>query len=177
MSLKCGLIHTYIGDGKGKSTCSIGLAIRALGSGLKVCIIQFFKEGLPNEIKILNKLDNIDVFEFESDEGSIWSLNSSEKELLKDKVSMELKIIDDILHSGEYDLVILDEVLTIFEDNLAEFEKFKKMLTTRVPYVEVVLTGRSAPPGLLEVSDYVSDVVSVKHPFDRGVFSREGIEY
>lgn len=172
-----GLIHIYTGDGKGKTTAAVGLAVRALGHGLKVCYVHFNKQ--PdlygyNEIQSLRKLGAV-VLGFTDGH---WSFNASvTKESSRKDVLAGLAELEKYIQAENPDLLILDEILISVRDGvLAESELIEFILRKPAP-LELVMTGRDASPGLIEIADYVSYIQKIKHPFDRKIYSREGIEY
>ncbi|MHA1506497.1 MAG: cob(I)yrinic acid a,c-diamide adenosyltransferase [Candidatus Asgardarchaeia archaeon] len=172
---KLGLIHLYTGDGKGKTTAAIGLGVRAAGQGLKVCMIEFLKGRRDlGEIKIKDKIPNFEIFQF-----------GGTHFLFKDKIRKEdveiarrgFDFAKKTIMSGEYDLVILDEVTLVVYFGLVELSSLIELLKNKPKHVEVVLTGRYADPALIEIADLVTEMKEIKHPYRRGIGARRGIEY
>ncbi|MEI6796046.1 MAG: cob(I)yrinic acid a,c-diamide adenosyltransferase [Methanomassiliicoccales archaeon] len=168
-----GLLQIYTGEGKGKTTASLGLALRAWGHGLHICVVQFMKKGDDyGEIKALRRL-GVDVFQFGSGRFVHQGKdNKEEKELALRGLDFAVAAI----HSGEYDLVILDEI------NVATYFELldpKEVLSKVDGHegVEVVFTGRRAPPEFLAAADLVTVMELVKHPYDKGVDARKGVEF
>lgn len=169
-----GLIQVYTGDGKGKTTAAVGLAVRALGNKLKVKIFQFFKSEISGEVEQLKKL-GAEVILCSSQDKPSWTMNpEEEKKLIQDTLSA-WEDFKKALESQQYDVIILDEANHalnreyILEEELLAF--FNKPLQT-----EVVFTGRNAPDWLLERADLVTEMKMHKHPFQQGIPARIGIE-
>jgi cob(I)alamin adenosyltransferase len=168
-----GLLQIYTGEGKGKTTASLGLALRAWGHGLQICVVQFMKKGDDyGEIKALRRL-GVDVFQFGSGRFvRLGKVCEEEMELAARGVDFAVAAIQ----SGEYDLVILDEVnVTAFFGLLDPNEVLAKV--DGHEGVEVVFTGRRAPPEFLAAADLVTVMDMVKHPYEEGVDARKGVEF
>ena len=197
-----GLVHIYTGHGKGKTTASIGLAIRAIGQGFRVCIIQFLKGGsytgeFVASKEIISKLEihqfgkecvksakQLKLFGFSN--GNVvrnsrfcgdcrycFKIDDEEKIAAQKGLSLASKKTS----SGDYDVVILDEVCAAINQGLLDIKEVLKLIKNKYKKTELILTGRDAPKELIKVADYVSDVKSIRHPFDKGVEARRGIEY
>ncbi len=170
-----GLLQVYTGDGKGKTTAALGLAMRAWGRGLKVCMIQFMKKGEDyGEILALRKMEGIDLYQFGSDR---LVTNTS---VLPEDIAMAhraLALAEYAMTSGEYDVIILDEINVALFFGLISPSEVLSSLRKRRKEVEVVLTGRNAPPEIIEEADLVTRMVAEKHPYDKGVIARAGIEF
>lgn len=176
MELKQGLIQVYTGNGKGKSTASIGQGIRAAGRGLQVYMVQFLKSSDSGELHIIKNIDNFEVFRFERPRGFFWTLNDKEKLELQEDIDKAMQFVKDRLESGDCDLLILDEVMGSIKNKLIDVDKLVSMLKNRKPHMEVVLTGRNVPAEIVEIADYVSEINPIKHPFEKGIPARRGIE-
>ena len=173
-----GLIHIYTGEGKGKTTASVGLAVRALGHGLKVCYAHFNKRPELygyNEIQSLQKL-GATILGFT--EGH-WSFNPKvTRESNREDVKNGLIQLAGFIQGEDLDLLILDEILISVRDGILAEDELLEFIAQKPAKLELVLTGRGgASDGLIEVADYVSYIQKVKHPFDRKIYSREGIEF
>ena len=172
-----GLIHIYTGDGKGKTTASVGLAIRALGSGLKVGYCSFHKKPEKygyTEIDGLKKL-GAQVFTFAK--GHPHLDRSIDENAIKREVSEAIDTLNRMLKNDQTDMLILDEILISVRDNYLEENTLIDFIKNKPPHTELILTGRGATPNVMDLADYVSFIRKIKHPYDKGVFSREGIEY
>lgn len=169
------MIHIYCGDGKGKTTAAIGLAVRAAGSGRQVVLLQFFKDGNSAEFHALGQLEHIQVIPQARSFGFIWTLSPQEKAEARDYYT-------GLLHramalSAEAGMLVLDEAMSACSTGTIDEAELLAFLRTVPAELEVVLTGRDPSPAMLEAADYVTEMRKVKHPFDQGVPARPGIEY
>jgi cob(I)alamin adenosyltransferase len=172
-----GLIHVYTGDGKGKTTAAIGLAMRATGQGKKVLILQFLKSRIRNSGEIITaKKSGIRVIKFRN---QTTPLLDPKVKLSQLKSSIKRSITRTILEikSNAYDLVILDEFNTVLSCSLATIKDIDKIIDAKPERLEIIFTGRGAPKKLIEIADYVTEMRMVKHPFRKGIKARKGIEY
>ncbi len=170
-----GLLQVYTGDGKGKTTAALGLVMRAWGRGLKVCMIQFMKKGEDyGEILALRKMEGIELYQFGSDRLITKTSLLPEDIVLAHRA---LALAEDAMASGEYDVVILDEINVALFFGLVTPSEVLSSLRKRRKEVEVILTGRNAPPEIIEEADLVTRMVAEKHPYDKGVIARAGIEF
>ena len=169
-----GLVQVYTGNGKGKTTASLGLALRAAGQGLRVYIGQFMK-GVPyGEVAALANVPNVTIKQFGRAEWVDPDHVTEEDQALAQGA---LKNVTEALHSGAYDLVILDEVNVTVAWGLLPVEQVVELVKSRPPNVELVLTGRYAPPEILALADLVTEMREVKHPYQQGIAARRGIEF
>jgi cob(I)alamin adenosyltransferase len=173
--LERGMVQVYTGNGKGKTTAALGLALRAAGQGLHVHIVQFMK-GWPyyGELGALKHQPNINLVQF----GRAEFVNR-ENPALEDVQQAEdaLRHSLDVLRKGQYDVVILDEINVALDFHLISLEQVLALLEARPPHVELVLTGRNAHPQVIARADLVTEMVELKHPYSSGVQGRRGIEY
>jgi cob(I)alamin adenosyltransferase len=169
-----GMVHVITGDGKGKTTSALGMSLRGVGRGLRVCIVQFMKGYDYGEIIAAGTIENLDIKQFGRAE--FVNKNMPENVDVQEAVNA-LKYARDVLQSGKYDILILDEVNVAIDFNLIELDSVIELVKERPENMELVLTGRNAPKELIEVADYVSEVREVKHPFQKGVQARKGIEF
>ncbi len=170
-----GLLHIYCGDGKGKSTASVGLAVRAAGSGLKVLFCQCMKDGTSSEVEMLRKL-GISYCCCEEKLGFSWNMNPEQK---KHACHVYTHLFEDVTRRAEeegVDLLVVDEFMSAYNCGFLCKETALYFLENRPEGLEIVLTGREPAPELLEMADYVSEIHKVKHPFDAGIPARKGIE-
>jgi len=173
--LERGLVQVYTGEGKGKSSAAFGLALRAIGRGLKVYIIQFIKGGFDyGELYIVDKLPNVTLKAF--GRGKFVTQKPPAK-VDVDFAQEALALAEKVVASGDYDIVILDEVNVALNLKLIELERVMKMIEDKPKHVELVLTGRYAPNEVVEVADLVTEMKEVKHPYSKGFQARKGIEY
>jgi len=175
LKLKQGLIQVYTGNGKGKTTAALGLALRAAGHGLRVVIIQFMK-GWPHygELTSLQHLPNVTLRQFGRPEFVDREHPDPEDVRLAHEA---LEHAGQVIVSGDYDLVILDEVNVALDYGLICLDGLLSLLDTRPEHVELVLTGRGAHPQIIQRADLVTEMLAIKHPYDARVAGRKGIEY
>ena len=167
-----GYIHIYTGNGKGKTTAAFGLALRAALSGKKVFIGQFVKDMRYNETKITDYLSNIDIKQL----GRGCFIYKEPGEEDKQAAKKGLKECGKLLSSGEYDLIILDEINIALHYRLFGVDDVINILKNKAFNTEVVLTGRYAPQELIEMADLVTEMREIKHYYSQGVLSRDGID-
>jgi len=173
-----GLTQIFWGDGKGKTTAALGTALRALNENYKVYLVQFMKNGadsleeqIPGEIKSLKKFPNFSCKRFGN--GS-WV--SNEKEEHNEKVDEAFQHLKDSLKN--YDLVIADEILYAIQLNLLKENQIIELIKSKPITTELILTGSHKPfPQIFELADLVTEVKKHKHPFDKGIQARKGIDY
>jgi len=168
-----GYVQVYTGDGKGKTTAALGLALRASGAGLKVFIGQFAKGQEYSEIKILReKFDNIIVRQYGRD---CFIVNAPKQEDI-DLARAGLAEVREAILSGAYDLVILDEINIAIYFKLFGVEDVLELIREKPEQVELVLTGRKADPQIIAAADLVTEMKEIKHYYQKGVAARTGIE-
>ena len=170
-----GLSQVYTGDGKGKTTSAIGLAIRLLGHGGRVAIVQFLKgwEGY-GEVAFLEALPGVSL-ERTGRADFVRPRGPQPEDYAE--AERGLRLAEQRIAGGDYDLVILDEINVALSYGLISTRIVLDMLKRRPVHVEVVLTGRGAPDSLLDAADLVTEMVNRRHPFERGIKAREGIEF
>ncbi len=179
--LEKGLVQIYTGDGKGKTTAAFGLALRAAGQGNKVLIYQFLKPpSLDIGERFALQLGAVRIRVEALDER--WDMARSLDDA-QDVTRTQAAIRDALGRLAEtaqkrfYDVLILDEIVFCLAKELANLEDVKHLVERRDPAVEIVLTGRGATPELIELADLVTEMKSIKHPFEKGLPARRGIEY
>ena len=169
-----GLVHVITGDGRGKTTSAMGLALRAIGRGLKVCLIQFMKGFEYGEIIAAEGIGNLETKQF----GRAEFVNKDSPEKVDiEQAAHALDHAKGVVNRGECDLAILDEVNVAIDFKLIRLEDVVKLVKEKPKNVELVLTGRNAPQELIELADYVSEIRDIKHPYKKGLEARKGIEY
>ena len=176
-----GLVQIYTGEGKGKTTAALGLALRAAGHGNKVLFFQFLKPDHleTGERKTLTaaKLP-IHLMSFDLPWDMAKSFEDAKLlEQTKAAIHNTCEEIAYMAHKGQYNVIIMDEIVFCLSKGLARFEDVIKIIETRDPAVELILTGRGASTELIERADLVTEMKAVKHPHDKGIGARKGIEF
>ena len=167
------MVHVYTGDGKGKTTAAIGLAVRAIGAGFKVLIVQFIKNGEYSEIKALNKFsDSITIKQFGL--GHFIKGAPSAEDFNAAQIGIEET--ESIVRSGNYKMVILDEANVAVKLGLFSVDDLLYIIDNKPDNVELIITGRDAEQKLIEKADLVTEMKEIKHYFRKGVMARVGIE-
>ncbi len=174
MSIEKGLIQVYTGNGKGKTTAAMGLGLRATGEGLNVYMIQFMKGRRYSEVDAIEKIPNFTLVQYGRDE-----FVSKEK---PDQIDIDLakkgfNHAKKIINEGKFDIVILDEINVAVDFNLIPLNELVKLIEEKPKHIELILTGRYAHPEIVRMSDLVSEILEIKHPYQNGVQSRKGIDW
>ena len=173
-----GLVQIYCGKGKGKTTAAIGLGIRAIGNDYDVIMIQFLKHDTTGECKMIKSLEpHFKVFHFEKKRGFTWQISEDEKQELKSGTSNALKFASKVMDTGQCDVLILDELLNSIELGFVTEEEVCELIDGKSEDVELVLTGRTLPESIAQRAHYISRIDEVKHPMQKGIDARRGIEY
>lgn len=174
-ALEQGLVQVYTGEGKGKTTAALGLALRAAGWHLRTFIAQFMKQqpsGEQESVKLLAPYVTLERF---GRAGFVRRGQPAPEDVALAHEGLERARA--AITGGEYDLVILDEISAAISHGLLSEQQVLEVIELKPAHVELVLTGRDAPPGLLARADLVTRMVQEKHPYERGVAARRGIEY
>lgn len=170
-----GYVQIYTGDGKGKTTAALGLALRAAGAGLRVYIAQFIKEMEYGEVGVLReRFPEIEVELFGTEAGCIVGRKTTEEDVRAAREGMER--VRQVIREGRADVVILDEVTIPVSLNLIPEEDILRMMEEKPEKVELILTGRGATEEMLSRADLVTEMKEVRHYYREGVLSRKGIE-
>jgi cob(I)alamin adenosyltransferase len=170
---KLGLVHIYTGEGKGKTSAGMGLVLRALGRGLKVKIIQLFKRDTGEQFFFENS--GVEYLQFRPLHPYFKEYDPEQLEDLKREFFAFWA--EATKNLGSYDLVLIDELGPGINWKVIPVEIAFELIKNKSQNTELILTGRDFPESVKELADYVSEVRKVKHPFDKGIFAREGIEY
>lgn len=171
-----GMIHIYDGTGKGKTTAGVGLAIRCAGHGFPVLYSQFLKDGSSGEISVLRRISEITVLVCEKKFGFTFLMNDQQKKEAKQYYSNLFQKIVTTAREKHCRLLVMDEILDACASGMVEEKELVDFLKNRPSDMEVVLTGRNPSEQLVQMADYITDMRKEKHPFDRGIKAREGIE-
>ena len=193
---RLGLVQVYTGNGKGKTSASMGLSLRAIGQGFSTYVIQFMKSGDSGELFSVKKyIPNFKIAQFGKDalvdkqmkmfefdgEGKLQGTDGRFM-FLPDAAEREparraLEHASNVIKSGKYDLVVLDEINCALAKNLIDIKTVINLLNEKPENVEIILTGRNAPEEIVARADYVSEIKEIKHPWSQGIGARRGIEY
>ena len=169
-----GLIHLYCGDGKGKTTAAVGLAVRASGAGKQVVFTQFFKDGSSSEVESLKFL-GIRTFHVQTVKGFYRSMNEQQRQQARQDYTALFRQVT--AAAQDADLLILDEIVSACNRGVVPEELVVDFLRGKPDQLEVVLTGREPSPALMELADYITEMRKLRHPYDRGTAARKGVEY
>lgn len=168
-----GYVHIYTGNGKGKTTAAFGLALRAICAGKKVYIGQFIKGMKYSELDAVKYLPNLVIEQY----GRNCFIKNKPTQQDIDLAQSGLKKITEVIMSGKYDIVILDEINVAIYYKLVETSQVIDIIKNRPVNVEIVLTGRYAPQEIIDIADLVTNMQEVKHYYQKGVMARQGIEF
>lgn len=171
------LLHLYTGDGKGKTTAAMGLALRALGHGHKVLIAQFLKTGRSGELEALRHLPGALVFEADPIQKFTSRMTPAELKAASLQQDAEISRLLELVKAEKPFLCVFDELALAAACGLVTEAHARELVDTALTFSEVAVTGRDAPEFIRARADYVSEIVKRKHPFDRGIRAREGVEW
>lgn len=174
--MKKGLIHVYCGDGKGKTTASLGLAMRAAGSGMKVVILQFLKGRYVSELESIKLIPGITLIRNQKDFGFLWNMSEEEKAEMTALHNENLLKALELVKENQCDLLILDEIIAAYANEVVDKEIIDELVLHKKPELELVLTGRNPARIFLDSADYVTEMKKIKHPYDENIPARKGIE-
>lgn len=171
----CGMIHIYCGDGKGKTTSAVGLAIRAAGAKKKVLFAQFLKNGDSSEVICLEKTEGIETCFCKNSYGFFNTMDDREKERAKKDYTLLFEQC--VTKSATKDMLILDEAVSAVNTGMLDEDKLVCFLKNKPRNLEVILTGRNPGEKLTENADYITLMQNLRHPYDKGIPARYGIEF
>ena len=169
---RTGLLHLYYGDGKGKTTAAMGLALRALGSGKRVVVLQFLKGGQSGEIPLLEQL-GAKIYRGKAGQKSVFQMNDAEKAETRALQNANLAAA----MAEPADLLVLDEAGSAWELDMVDKALLQQAVLQRPAGQECVLTAHAAPQWMLDAADYVTEMKCLRHPYQKGIAARKGIEY
>ncbi|MBO7395599.1 MAG: cob(I)yrinic acid a,c-diamide adenosyltransferase [Ruminococcus sp.] len=171
------MLHIYTGNGKGKTTAAVGLAVRATGAGKSVTFIQFLKNGTSSEIELLKKL-GIEVSCTECCNKFTSAMNEEELDELIAEHNALLRQAGRLINNGKTDMLVLDEFIGAYNKELLDTVIAEKLIADALSTdCELVLTGRDAPQTLCLLADYITEMLPHKHPYEKGIPARKGIEF
>lgn len=179
--MKKGLVQVYTGSGKGKTTAALGLALRAVGQGLTVCIVQFMKptDFETGEKIAIQKLEpELQIQQF--GDSSVWGKGRPKEGTTSDMKQAARNALDFAINNakrGHYDIMVLDEINVALSQDLLKLDDVLSFIKGKPEGIELVLTGRGAPDQLIDAADLVTEMREIKHPYQSGIGARKGIEY
>lgn len=176
MEKETGYIHIYCGDGKGKTTTGMGLCTRAAGYGYRVLIYQFMKNNKTSERSILSQVPNITFVDGLEQEKFSFQMTPEEKADRKAYYEEQFSRITQKACDEQYDILFCDELIYTIRAGLFDENILLHYLNSKPKHLEVILTGQNPSEELIELADYVSEIRKIKHPFDKGLCARKGIE-
>ena len=172
-----GLLMVNTGDGKGKTTCALGLMMRAAGRGMNCCMIQFMKSK-TDRYGEHESAELLDIEVHTMGDGFTWDTNNPEQDIKTSRETWALCV--EKMRSEEYDLLVFDELVYVLDYKFLPLEEVIgeiKSVREKQPHLHIVLTGRNAPLELIEAADLVTEMKEVKHPFNAGIYAQQGIEF
>ncbi|MEA5000178.1 MAG: cob(I)yrinic acid a,c-diamide adenosyltransferase [Candidatus Limiplasma sp.] len=172
-----GMIHVYYGDGKGKSTAAIGLAVRALGQGMRVCLLQFWKGTPTGECLLLEGIQGLRILRGQNNGKSFAAMSEAERSAMLACHQTMLAQALAWVRQGELDMLVLDEVLDAILLSMVDEQALQALLQDKPTSLELVITGHQPVPWVMAYADYITHMVKERHPFDRGQIARRGIEF
>ena len=164
------MILVKTGNGQGKTTSAVGLAVRAAGHGMRVLFIQFLKDESSGEVVVLKSIPGVEVHHPQHNFGFVFQMTDEEKRI----TATDCETLLHYAATSDAGMIILDEILHVLDNKLITREQLEKIFDSEKT---IILTGYRAPEWIIEKADYVSDVQKVKHPFDKGVQAQKGIEF
>ena len=176
MNENLGYIHVYCGNGKGKTTTAMGLCTRAAGYGYKVLIYQFMKNNSTNERKILEKQPNITFIDGLNKEKFSFQMTDDEKKSRKLFYEAQFQKVTEMAEKEDYDILFCDELIYTIGAGLFDENILVDYMKNKPKHLELILTGQNPGERVVELADYVSEIRKIKHPFDKGMPARVGIE-
>lgn len=172
-----GLLMINTGDGKGKTTCALGLMMRAAGRGMRCCMIQFMKSK-TDRYGEHESAEELGIEFYTMGDGFTWDTNNPEQDIKTSQETWALCV--EKMRSEEYDLLVFDELIYVLDYKFLPLENIIaeiKVVREKQPNLHLVLTGRNAPPELIDAADLVTEMKEIKHPFNAGIYAQQGIEF
>ncbi len=171
-----GLMHIYHGDGKGKTTAAIGLAVRAAGAGMRVSFVQFMKDGTSAELDVLKKIEKVEVYAIKNTFGFTWNMQDEDRIKLRMRNDREMRAMIKAVKEEIYQLLIVDEMMSAYQGGFVDKSSVHELVQLCKGTTELVFTGRNPAKELLSKADYITEMRNEKHPYERGISARTGIE-
>ena len=172
-----GLIHLYCGNGNGKTTAALGLAVRFAGTGKKVFIAQFFKTMDSSELNSLKHIPEIEICRNTVDFAFYESMNQQQLDALTKENNSNLALAMEKMNANLCDMLILDEIVGCYNFNLIDRQAVDRLLNCKRSDMELVLTGMNPPGNFIAAADYITEMTCIRHPYEKGIPARRGIEF
>lgn len=171
------MLHIYYGYGKGKTTASIGVAVRAVGANKRVLFAQFLKSDDSSERKVLSEMNNVMLLPCPERTKFVKDMSDEEKLQCKSYCRNIFNNCARMALSGNYDMIVFDEIFSAIENNMLSESELFDFLANAPKNIEIILTGHNPSEKILSLGDYVTEMKKIAHPYDKGVVARKGIEY
>ncbi|MCD8355539.1 MAG: cob(I)yrinic acid a,c-diamide adenosyltransferase [Clostridia bacterium] len=169
-----GLIHIYCGDGKGKTTSAFGLALRCAGTGERVRIVQFLKGGETGEVTAMQRMPNVEILR--AKQGTKFTFQMNETEFIQAKRDHTALLDNAFAQAEGLRMLVLDEIMAACTTGMVDEAHLIDLIQNKPERLELVLTGRNPSEQLLALADYITEMKKVRHPYDKGIAARKGIE-
>ena len=171
------MIHIYYGDGKGKTTAAVGLAIRAVGSKMKVMFVQFLKTEFSGERNVLKALDNVTLTSCPDELKFTFDMTDAEKQQASAVFKGIFERSAAAALSERYDMIVLDEIFDLMGEGMLGEAEVLEFITNAPNSIEIVMTGHEPSQRFIDEADYVTEMKKIKHPYDKGLTGRIGVEF
>lgn len=171
------MLHIYYGKGKGKTSAAVGSVMRANGAGIKTAFLQFMKNGFSSEIRVLQMLKNNNVICCKECDEFTYNMDEQKKQLVKQSHDEMMKQIYRLSETDDLGLVVLDEMLDAYNEALIDKKLAEDYIMSFKDKVEIIITGRKPLDIFVEAADYMTEMKCQKHPYNKGISARKGIEY
>lgn len=171
------MVHVYYGNGKGKTTAAVGLAVRAAGSKMKVLFVQFLKTEFSGERGILHDLENVTITSCPLELKFTGEMSEAEKQQAAVIFRGIFERSAATALSDRYDMIVLDEIFDVMNEGMVSASEVFEFIANAPKSIEIVMTGHNPQERFIEEADYVTEFKKIKHPFDRGITGRIGVEF
>lgn len=172
-----GYLHIYCGSGKGKTTAALGLALRAAGAGRRVYFFQLLKGAYTSELASLGLIPDITVVRCEKNYGFVKNMTEEQKHEITLIHNEMLTSAKKLKNDETADMLVLDELCAAYRHGLLDKKLAEELVTDKRTHCEIVITGRNPPDIFIEYADYISEIRCIRHPYEKGIPARKGIEY
>ena len=171
-----GLMHIYHGDGKGKTTAAVGLAVRAAGAGMRVAFIQFMKDGTSAELDVLKRIERIEVYAIKNTYGFTWNMSEDNRIHLRMQNDKAVKAMIKAVKEELYEMLVVDEMMSAYQGGFVDKTSVLELMQLCKGTIELVFTGRNPAKEILDRADYITEMKNERHPYEKGIIARVGIE-